>query len=379
MNSIAESDRQSSSRFRPGQPDVNGGVHTDMLEPGQRFLGLILARRFVVFALLVFSPVPTVRGDAVFTSDGSKIVGRIERFGGGKLVIVTEIAGKLEIDADMITAFAVDEPLTVAFESGDRLVGTIEVSADQSTSVFHSALGDLTVTPSEIAAIWPVGGESPEVVALKAEAEQTRIALTPKWTTTLQAGGSRTEGNTDTLQVHGRLDVKRKTKDELLHFFLSAKYYEQNDNRTTNEYRGGVMFENALTDKWYWYTRTELEFDEFEALDLRATAAAGAGYYWLKKEEHELKTRLGLGYRHEAYDTGRIEDQAIIDLGLDYRFELAHWVQFTQSTTYSPGFQELNNYFQDFLKASIFSHNFQRLFLIIPWHLDQILPDKANL
>ncbi|MCH9002200.1 MAG: DUF481 domain-containing protein [Planctomycetes bacterium] len=354
MNSIAESDRQSSSRFRPGRPGVNGGVHADMLEPQQRFLGSILARRFVVFALLVFSPVPTVRGDAVFTSDGSKIVGRIERFGGGKLVIVTEIAGKLEIDADMITAFAVDEPLTVAFESGDRLVGTIEVSADQSTSVFHSALGDLTVTPSEIAAIWPVGGESPEVVALKAEAEQTRIALTPKWTTTLQAGGSRTEGNTDTLQVHGRLDVKRKTKDELLHFFLTAKYYEQNDNRTTNEYRGGVMFENALTDKWYWYTRTELEFDEFEALDLRATAAAGAGYYWLKKEEHELKTRLGLGYRHEAYDTGRIEDQAIIDLGLDYRFELAPWVQFTQSTTYSPDFQEFNNYRLDADTALVF-------------------------
>ena len=121
MNSIAESDRRSSSRFGPRRPGLNGGVHADMRGPQQRFLGSILTRRFVVFALLAFSPVPTVRGDAVFTSDGSKIVGRIERFGGGKLVIVTEIAGKLEIDADMITAFAVDEPLTVAFESGDSV------------------------------------------------------------------------------------------------------------------------------------------------------------------------------------------------------------------------------------------------------------------
>ncbi len=334
---------------------MNSGAASDRYGSGPRVVrptdGVC---RIVLLALAVCSPVSRVSADAVYTSDGSKLVGRIERLSGGTLVILTEVAGRLELDAGMITALTVDQPLTVEFASGDRLVGTIECSQDQSTSVIHSALGDLPVTPAEISAIWPVGGESPEVVALKAEAEQARIALTPKWTTTLQAGGSSTEGNTDTLQVNGRLDVKRKTKDELLHFYLTAKYYENNDKRTTNEYRGGVMFENALTDKWYWYTRTELEFDEFEALDLRATAAAGAGYYWLKKEEHELKTRLGLGYRHEAYDTGRIEDQAIIDLGLDYRFELAPWVQFTQSTTYSPDFQEFNNYRLDADTALVF-------------------------
>lgn len=354
MNSLVESDRRISSGFGPARPGVNGGVHTDMLEPRQRFLGSILTRRFVVFALLAFSPVPMVRGDAVFTSDGSKIVGRIERFGGGKLIIVTEIAGKLEIDAGMITAIAVDEPLTVAFESGDRLVGTIEVSADQSTSVLHSALGDLTVTPSEIDAIWPVDGESPEVVALKAEADATRKALTPVWTATLEAGGSSSEGNTETLEARGRLDIKRKTEKDLLHFYLYGKYHDNADRRTVNEYRGGVKFENHMTGKWYWYARTELEFDEFEDLDLRATAAAGVGYYWLKKEEHELKTRLGLGYRHEAYDTGRMDDQAIIDLGLDYRFELAPWVQFTQSTTYSPDFEEFNDYRLDADTALVF-------------------------
>ena len=354
MSSIAESDRQNSRRFRTGQLRVNGGVCTDLRELQRRFLGSIFTRRLVVLALLAFSPVIAVRGDVVFTSDGSKIVGRIERLGGGKLVILTEIAGRLELDAAMITAFAFDQPLTVEFKSGDRLVGTIECSEDQTTSVIHSALGDLLVTPAEISAIWPVGGESPEVVALKAKAEQTRIALTPKWTTTLQVGGSRTEGNTDTLQVHGRLDVKRKTKDELLHFYLSAKYYEHNDNRTTNEYRGGVLFENALTDKLYWYTRTELEFDEFEALDLRATAAAGVGYYWLKKEEHELKTRLGLGYRHEAYDTGLTDDQAVIDVGWDYRIDLAPWVQFTHTTTYAPDFEDFDNYRLDLDTGLVF-------------------------
>ncbi len=344
MNSLPESDRRISGCFQPVRRDVHGGVPTVMVEPRQRLLGSIFTRRCVVFALLALTPVPMVRGDAVYTSDGSKIVGRIERLSGGKLVIVTQIAGKLEIDADMITAFAVDEPLTVSFESGDRLVGTIDVSADHSTSVLHSALGDLTVTPSEIAAIWPVGGDSPEVVAVKAETDATRKALTPVWTATLEAGGSSREGNTETLVGRGRLDIKRKTEKDLLHFYLEGRYSDDDDVRTVNEYLGGVKFENAMTDRWYWYTRMEMEFDEFEDLDLRATAAAGVGYFWLKKEAHELKTRLGLGYRHEAYDTGRTDDQAMIDLGLDYRFDLAPWVQFTQSTTYSPDFEEFDDY-----------------------------------
>ena len=61
-----------------------------------------------------------------------------------------------------------------------------------------------------------------------------------------------------------------------------------------------------------------------------------------------------MGYRHEAYDTGRIDDQAIIDLGLDYRLELAPWVQFTQSTTHSPDFEEFGNYRLDADTALVF-------------------------
>jgi len=295
-----------------------------------------------------------VRGDTVHTADGSTIVGRIERMDGGKLVIATAFAGTLELDATQVEAVAIDEPLTIEFTTGDRLVGTMKVGADRSSSVVKTELGDVKVTPDKIAAIWPVGGESPEVVALKAKVEETRKALTPVWTATLEAGGSSTEGNTDTLEARGRFDVKRKTDRDLLHFYLAAKYHDDSGLRTANEYRGGVNFENHVTDKWYWYVRTELEFDEFEDLDLRATAAAGAGYYWIKKPEHEFKTRAGLGYRHEAYDSGLSDDQAIIDLGLDYRIDLTPWAQFTHSTTYSPDFEEFANYRLDLDTALVF-------------------------
>lgn len=298
--------------------------------------------------------------DTVHTTDGSRFVGTIEQMSGGKLVMVTEIAGRLVIDASKIVAVATDRAINVEFASGDRLVGTVEVSDDLSTSTVHTAFGDILVTADQITSIWPEGTQSPDLLAVKAEAEAQVEAMRPDWTMTLEAGGNATDGNTDTLQAHGRLDIIRKTPNDLLNLYLAAQYYEQNDRRSTNEYRGGVRFENSITDRWFWYVRTELEFDEFEDLDLRATAAAGGGYYWLKQPDHELKTSLGIGYRHESYDTGRTDNAAVLDLGLNYRHDIAEWVHFTHAAVYSPDFLEFNDYRLDLDTALVFPMQHER-------------------
>ncbi len=291
--------------------------------------------------------------DAVFTSDGSKFVGKIEQMAGGKLVLVSQIAGRLEIDASKIVAIDTDRPLMVEFSSGDRLVGTIEAVSELDESVMHTDLGDVAIAPGKITAMWAVGRESPEMVALRQEVEQAKEAMKPDWSATLEAGGNFTEGNTDTLEGRGRFDLRRRTEEDLLHFFLAAQYSEQNDERITNEYRGGILYEKSFNERWYWYTRVEMEFDEFENLDLRSTATAGAGYYWLKKPGHELKNRMGFGYRHESYDNDLTRDEAVIDLGLNYRVDIAPWLQFTHATNYNPDFEDFDNYRLDLDTALI--------------------------
>ncbi len=293
----------------------------------------------VALAVLIGS---TAAADVVTTSDGSRIVGNVVQIADGTLVILTEIAGKLEIDASKVTSISTDRSVHVAVDSGDTLVGPMEASGDG--SVVRSKLGDISISPTDITHLWAEGTENPQVAAVREKAEAEIEAAKPKWSTTLEGGLTRTEGNTDTLEGHGRLDVKRVTQSDLLHMYLAGKFSEQNDRRTTNEYFGGIRYENSVTERWFWYVRTELEFDEFEDIDLRATAAAGGGYYWLKRPEHELKTNLGVGYRHESYDGGRTENDAVLDLGLDYRVDVAPWVQLTHSTVYSPDFLEFDNY-----------------------------------
>jgi putative salt-induced outer membrane protein len=306
----------------------------------------VLPRVSLLLALLISlcgAPVRTI-ADEVLITDGSRIVGTIERLDDQKLILLTDFAGKLEIARAKVVSVRTETPVNVAFASGDRLVGPVRWAQDPEQPVVDTALGPIAVAPSAITAVWPVGAESPETVAAAVEAERQVARYKPKWTATLEGGATRTEGNTDTLVGRGRFDLNRKTEIDLLSFYAQADYAEENKSRTRNEYLAGSRYQSAITERWYWYARSELEFDEFEDLDLRATMAAGLGYYWIKQTAHEFKTELGAGYRHEAYENGDTSDDMILDLAGHYRLDLADWVRFTHSTVYSPNIEEFSDY-----------------------------------
>ena len=129
-------------------------------------------RLSVLSGLLTFVVVSALYADAVYTVDGSKLVGRIEQMYKGKLTINTEVAGKLTIETSQIVAIEASEALTVEFESGDRLVGTIAVSSDQESATMHTALGELPVNSKQMVSAWPEGSESPVLTEVRSEAEK---------------------------------------------------------------------------------------------------------------------------------------------------------------------------------------------------------------
>ncbi len=297
----------------------------------------------------------TARADVVTTADGSRLVGKVVRLHDGRLVLETSIAGTIELDALQITGMEIEGNVNLEFESGDRLVGTVGITPKENASMIKTAIGEIEVDTDKVTSIWPQGEESPEVIMVRKQAEDARAAyekemderiaaLTPKWSAALEAGILATEGNTDRLEARGRFDLKRKTDEDLLHFYLAADFGEQFDVRTENEYRGGIRYDLDVTERLSWFARTELEFDEFEDLDLRVTAATGLGYWLIKEEGHELKPRAGLGYRHESFDDGNSRDDAIIELGFDYRLDIATWAQFTHTTTWNPAWDDFADY-----------------------------------
>ena len=305
--------------------------------------------RFVqltVLVLLVF-PVAPGAADVITLSDGSRLIGTVERMGDGKLILVTKFAGTLEIDATQVTLVETEQKVNVGMTTGDRLVGTIEWSPAVEHPVVQTELGGLPITTDKIEAIWPEGEKSPEVLAMEeqiAKVQEEMEAQRPRWTATLEAGLFYTDGNSEIFRASARAEAQRTTVKDLLKFYVSGEYSEEDKERSAHEIKGGAYYEYLFTERWFAYGRSDLEYDEFENLDLRFSTAVGAGYYWLKKPEHELKTRAGIGYLHETYMDGLTTNAAQAEVGLDYRIDITPWMRFTNTSTWYPTFEALRDY-----------------------------------
>ncbi|HRX86814.1 MAG TPA: DUF481 domain-containing protein [Phycisphaerae bacterium] len=277
--------------------------------------------------------------DVVTLTDGSRLVGTIERMTDGKLMLTTEFAGKLEIDTAKVVSMGTEEPVNVALSSGDRLVGPMTAGEDQ-RSVVKTAVGELDIDMASVDAIWPKGADSPEAVAAQKEID----AKVGKWSFQAEAGVTDREGNTERFDAMGRLLLQNKSSEHLLQFYLNGQYGEQNKIRNVAEVIGGIMYEHNISDRFYWYVRNEAEYDEFENIDLRYTLTTGPGYYWIKKDNHELKTWAGVGLLHESYRDGDSRSDAQAEVGVSYLVDLTEWLRFTHSTIWYPTFNSLRDY-----------------------------------
>jgi len=291
-------------------------------------------------AVLVLVVSAAALGDVVTLKDGSRIVGTVERLEGGQLSIATEFAGTIVVDYSLVSSVETAQPMNVQAASGSKLVGTVKATPGSEKAVVETEEGDVGVNVENIEGIWPQGEPSPQERVLQAQIDAAR----GKWTATFEAGLVSQEGNTKRFNARGRAQIQHQTDKDLLRFSLSGEYAEENRKRSAAEVKAGAYFEHLFTERFFGYAKLDLEYDEFERLDLRLSAVGGGGYYWLKKADHEFKTRAGLGYLHELYQSGRTVDSAQAELGFDYRVDIAPWLQFINSSTWYPTFDGLDDY-----------------------------------
>jgi len=287
------------------------------------------------------------RADVVELSDGSRLAGVVERLADGSILLKTDFAGELRIAAEKIVRIEIDEPVHVEVDTGDRLVGPVHWSRDIDKPVVRTQLGDIPVELARIRAIWPPGGKSPEVLALEAQVAEREAELRAKvadWTVRLEIGLNAQEGNTRIFQARGRIELVRKTDNDLLKLYVRGDFGKENRRRNTSEVIAGASYEYQFTQNWFAYGSSQAEYDEFESLNLRFTLALGGGRYWIRRDDQMLKTFAGLGYQHESFFNLITTDSATAELGLEYRVELASWLRFEHQTLYRPTFESLDDY-----------------------------------
>ncbi len=276
---------------------------------------------------------PAFAADTLVLGDGSVIKGTIQKMAAGKVTIQTDFAGTLTIAADKVARFSFESPVHVALKSGNRFFGKAERTATELK--VRTADGVLTAKPDTIVAAWRDGVRNP----LAPPPPKPR-----EWKYEIAVDVTGKTGNTEKLGAGAGFKAVLASEKDRLGFHLRGTYSRENGSTTVDNARGGVDYENFFSPRQSWYARTELERDRVIGLDMRATAAFGYGYYFLKSPRHVLRGRLGALYLHESYDDGRSNTSPGVDLGLHHMLMLGNWGKLVTEVVYTPSLDDLHDY-----------------------------------
>ncbi len=281
--------------------------------------------------------------DVVHLANGSQLVGTVEGVSDGKLKIKTDYAGTFDVDMKTVKGISTDQPVNVRTKDGEVKVGKLAFDpANGQTSVAAQAEGGVArpVALGDLADSWTQTGKAPDLLA----AEKAAEAAKPKWTVRAELGLNGQTGNKERFALNGGLSAKRTSQDDRFTIFANGNYAIEDGERTADEVLGGARYEYDLSDRWFVYTGINLEYDQFEDLDLRVQFLAGFGYFIIKQEKQTLKARGGAGFQHESFGNGTNTDQGIAELGVEYDVDINEYLHFAHRTTYYPAFEELNDY-----------------------------------
>ncbi|MBK9166905.1 MAG: DUF481 domain-containing protein [Bryobacterales bacterium] len=257
--------------------------------------------RYSVLLLLI----PAVAAaDEVRMKNGDRLSGSIVRADGKTLVMKSEFAGQVTIPWDAITGIESADPLYVTSESGQVIVGTVTIVENE----FAVATADAGTVMTPRTAVTGIRS-SREQEIYETEIDRFRNPrLIDLWTGNVDLGYSETSGNADTNTITVGANASRATnRDKIAVGFTSL--YASNETTgvsivTANAIRGGINYSLNLTPKAYTFASLDLEFDEFQSLDLRFVPAGGFGYNMIKNRRTLLAFQGGASVNREFFSTG---------------------------------------------------------------------------
>ena len=115
-----------------------------------------------------------------------------------------------------------------------------------------------------------------------------------------------TTGNTETLNLNGKYDLKSTTagynnQDLNVLFDASAFMTESNDIRDNEEYQANLVVEQLIYDGWLGYASAGWLKNKFLNFDHKTAIGTGIGKELYKDEQQTLKVKLGVAYNIEQY------------------------------------------------------------------------------
>ena len=300
-----------------------------------------MAKRIAQLFLLFCVGVPAARADFVVLENGDRLTGMIVKSDQETLSFNSQYAGVVNLPWSAITSIESSTPVYVGIEGGQMAVGPLE-SVNNRYEIATESAGTITATKEVVQFI----RSAAEQAAYEREIERLRNpGLTDLWTGNVNFGYAQAQGNSDTQTLNFGTNANRATTRDKIAVTVTS-VYAANDTTgesvvTANAIRGGINYNLNLSPRMFVFASTDLEFDEFQNLDLRFAPAGGFGFKALNTERTKFDIFGGSSLNREFFSTGlnRTSGEALI--GEEFLFQYSSFGSVQQKMSVYPNLSDL--------------------------------------
>jgi putative salt-induced outer membrane protein YdiY len=267
--------------------------------------------------------------DEVRLKNGDRLTGQVMRMEAGKLILKTIYAGEISIIWQEVASVKTDGSLKVVLKDETALEGTTESIEN----------GKMKLDTGNLEA--PVSFSLAHVKAINPKPIKTL-----KITTRANVNITSESGNTDSDNYY--FDGEFVARTEKNRYKIGGELNKEDSDGTTTSQNWLAYgnYSHFLNEKWYLYTDTFFEHDEFKDLNLRSTLGAGAGYQIFETPLLNLSISAGLSMVDENFDVGEDNDYSAGQWSVNYdQYFFEKFVQLFHVNTGFVSLEDANDWF----------------------------------
>jgi hypothetical protein len=286
--------------------------------------------------------------DQVVLRNGDIITGTIVKKDGAKLTVKSPFLGEVTMPWTAVRNIRSDTPLTVEMPGGQRVAGKVTTEGD-----------NLEVATPEGVTSEPLS----TVSALRNPAEQhawerlQHPGMLELWTGFFDTGLALARGNARTDTLTSSFNASRVTRTDKISIdfnqIFGTSRIDGLSSTVANAIRGGWTYNRDVSHKLFLSTLNQYEHDQFQNLNLRFVAGAGAGWNGIKKEKTTLAFNLGADYERENFHKALGRSSGEVNFGDDFLHRFTAATNVTQSFRYFANLSNTGEYRMDFDLAAV--------------------------
>ncbi len=157
-----------------------------------------------------------------------------------------------------------------------------------------------------------------------------KAGLFELWKGRGQIGAYQSSGNNDSIGITASLNLERKGIDWTHKLDASADYRRNNGRTQREQFRLTYEPNYQIDDGFFGYGLAQFERDRLQGYSARYSLSGGVGYKLVNTDEIALSAKLGPAVRYSEFIGGASESRLAALVGLDFDWQLAEKLKFTQ-------------------------------------------------